>query len=241
MMFISGLSSTALGGPTLALEGGGFRAQSAATGFVAGMLAYIGKHRAPPNLTPTLESTDLLGRFAAVSSNSGSSWFFSELAYSAPFKALVEQMAAAPNASAAAYYTEWTSKWLEATNVQPLKFNLWADAARALVSALFGTGDEDTVYLLQFFLATGHTSWDDFVDVLLHSNPNPDPNPNPNPNPLSRCCSTRRAACCRRCGSAARSPAHGPMARCGSSTLTLTLTLATDPALTLTLILPTDH
>ena len=58
-------------------------------------------------------------------------------------------MAAAPNASAAAYHAAWTSKWLEATDVRPLKFNLFADAARALVSALFGTGDEDTVYLLQ--------------------------------------------------------------------------------------------
>ena len=35
--------------------------------------------------------------------------------------------------------------------------------------ALFGTGDEDTVYLLQFFLASGHSSWDDFVDILLNS------------------------------------------------------------------------
>jgi len=37
------------------------------------------------------------------------------------------------------------------------------------VRALFGTGDEDTVYLLQFFLASGHSSWDDFVDILLNS------------------------------------------------------------------------
>ena len=96
-----------------------------------------------------MESTELLGRFAAFASNSGSSWFFSELAYSVPFKHLVEQMAAAPNASAAAYHAAWTRKWLEATDVRPLKFNLFADAARALVSALFGTGDEDTVYLLQ--------------------------------------------------------------------------------------------
>ena len=163
---LSNVVTAALGGPTMTLEGGGFRAQSAGAGFLAGMFAFIGKQQAQPR--PTLESTGLLERFAAFSSNSGSSWFFSELAYSTPFKGLVEEMAAAPNASAKAYQAAWTSKWLAATGVEPLKFNLWADAARALVAALFGTGDEDTVYLLQFFLATGF-SWDHFVDVLLNS------------------------------------------------------------------------
>lgn len=196
ILLSSGLAASTLGGPTLALEGGGFRAQSAGTGFVAGMLAFLGKPRCStyvasgteatdewcetqcaaygceegaqkmcecsttptaqqPVPTPTLESTGLLGRFTAFSSNSGSSWFFSELAYSARFKALVEQMAAAPASSAAAYHSAWTSKWLEATNVQPRKFKLLAEAARAIVRTLFGTGDEDTVYLLQFFLASG--------------------------------------------------------------------------------------
>ena len=196
ILLVPGLAASTLGGPTLALEGGGFRAQSAGTGFVAGMLAFLGKPRCStyvasgteatdewcesqcaaygceedaqkvcecstthpaqqPDPTPTLESTGLLGRFAAFSSNSGSSWFLSELAYSPRFKALVEQMAAAPATSAAAYHSAWTSKWLEATNVQPRKFKLFAEAARALVRALFGTGDEDTVYLLQFFLASG--------------------------------------------------------------------------------------
>ena len=219
ILLVPGLAASTLGGPALALEGGGFRAQSAGTGFVAGMLAFLGKPRCStyvassteatdewcesqcaaygceddaqkvcecstthpaqqtdltptaqqPDPTPTLESTGLLGRFAAFSSNSGSSWFLSELAYSPRFKALVEQMAAAPATSAAAYQSAWTSKWLEATNVQPRKFKLFAEAARALVRALFGTGDEDTVYLLQFFLASGHSSWDDFVDILLNS------------------------------------------------------------------------
>lgn len=54
IILVSGLAATALGGPTLTLEGGGFRAQSAATGFVAGMLAYVGRQQAPPN--PTLEA-----------------------------------------------------------------------------------------------------------------------------------------------------------------------------------------
>ena len=182
ILLVPGLAASTLGGPTLALEGGGFRAQSAGTGFVAGMLAFLGKPRCStyvassteatdewcesqcaaygceddaqkvcecstthpaqqtdltptaqqPDPTPTLESTGLLGRFAAFSSNSGSSWFLSELAYSPRFKALVEQMAAAPATSAAAYHSAWTSRWLEATGVQPRKFKLFAEAARAL-------------------------------------------------------------------------------------------------------------
>ena len=173
ILLVPGLAASTLGGPALALEGGGFRAQSAGTGFVAGMLAFLGKPRCStyvassseatdewcesqcaaygcaedaqklcecstthpaqqPDPTPTLESTGLLRRFGAFSSNSGSSWFLSELAYSPRFKALVERMAAAPTTSAAAYQSAWTSRLLEATDVQPCKFKLFAEAARAL-------------------------------------------------------------------------------------------------------------
>ena len=211
ILLVPGLAASSLGGPTLALEGGGFRAQSVGTGFVAGMLAFIGKPRCytyvasgteatdewcesqcaaygceeaaqkvcecrtthpaqQPEPTPTLESSGLLGRFAAFSSNSGSSWFFSELAYSARFKALVEQMAAAPATSAAAYHAAWTSRWLEATNVQPRKFKLLAEVrVRVGVRARVRTRVRVRVRVRVLRV---------MVRVRVR-NPNPNPNPNP--------------------------------------------------------------
>ena len=132
--------------PALALEGGGFRAQSVDTGFMTGLLAFIGKQRGLKG--PTFESTALLARFQTISTNSGSSWFFSSLAYSNDFKTLVEAMAANLPTSAALYKAGYTNKWLLATHVDEGKFNLFGSAARAIAKLLFGTGDEDSIYLI---------------------------------------------------------------------------------------------
>ncbi|KAL1507744.1 hypothetical protein AB1Y20_007356 [Prymnesium parvum] len=154
-----------IGSAALALEGGGFRAQSADTGVLAGLLAFVGKQRGIA--APTFESTGLLDRFPTVSTNSGSSWFFSSLVYSPRFKSLLEAMAARPTQSAAIYKAGYTNSWLAATNVDSTHFNLWEKAARA-IAALLGTGDEDSIYIITYFLATGF-DWGHFVDVLLNS------------------------------------------------------------------------
>ena len=148
---------------TLALQGGGFRAQSVDTGFLTGMLAFAGEQMQVP---PTLEDTQLLDGFQAVSTNSGSSWFFSELAYSQPFKNLVEAMASDPGSVAATYRTNWTNRLVAATAP---KSKLLEDVERWLVKELLGAGaDEDLVFMVQYFLATG-LAWNQFVDVLLAS------------------------------------------------------------------------
>ena len=133
---------------------------------MTGMLAFIAKERGLQS--PTFESTGLLQRFDTFSTNSGSSWFFSSLAYSTGFKTLLEEMSASPTNAAALYKAGYTNKWLLATNVDERKFNLLGSAARAISKLLFGTGDEDSIYLVTYFLMTGFT-WNDFVDVLLNS------------------------------------------------------------------------
>ena len=149
-----------------AMAGGGFRAQSVDSGFVVGMLAFIGKHQGLPS--STMESTGLLSRFGTISTNSGSSWFFGSMAYSAGFKALLEQMAATPEHSAPLYRAGYTQKWLLATNVDEAHFNLLGAVARVAAKLLFGTGDEDSIYIITYFLATGFT-WNRFTEVLLNS------------------------------------------------------------------------
>lgn len=155
--------------PGLALQGGGFRAQSTNAGLLAGLMAFLApRHPAPsPPRTPTLESTRLLARFAIVSSNSGSSWFFASLAYSPPYKQLLERIAAAPFRASDLHNAGYTAKFLSATNGSGVNFR-WAERVARLASGLLGRGGEDTIYLLTYFLATGF-SWKHFVDVLLHS------------------------------------------------------------------------
>lgn len=150
----------------LCMEGGGFRAQSVDTGLMVGMLAFLGQQQHAK--APTLAGTGLLGGFSSFSTNSGSSWFFSELAYSSRFTTLVESMAKEPTSAAALYRAGWTSGWLEATGVDGSKFDVLGDIARLLVSEVLGSGDEDSIFMLQYFLATGF-EWDHFVDVLLNS------------------------------------------------------------------------
>jgi hypothetical protein len=130
----------------MAMEGGGFRAQSVDSGFFAGMLAFAGMQQ--NRSSPTLESTGLLDRFFAFSTISGSSWFFSNLAYSSGFKSLLEQMAASPIGSKQLYRAGYTEKWLNATNVNGTRFNWFEDAARAISDYFDDHFSEDSIYIL---------------------------------------------------------------------------------------------
>lgn len=152
-------------GVALAMEGGGWRAQSSDAGLISGMLSYLGQQ---DGQAPTLTGTGLLDRFDHFSTNSGSSWFFSSLAYSESYLNLIEGMAASPESAAAQMKTKWTTPFLQATNVEPKQFDLVGDIARDVVTGLLGKGDEDTLYLLRYFLAT-NTTWNAFAEVLLGS------------------------------------------------------------------------
>jgi len=134
--------------PMMAIAGGGFRAQSVGTGFMTGLLSYIGKSQG--EVSPTFESTKLLDRFGTFSTNSGGSWFFGSLAYSSSFKSLLEAMAASPELSAFLYNEGYTRKWLKATNVTAKEFDSQAKHAKAIAKntpARLGLsqGDEDTI------------------------------------------------------------------------------------------------
>mmetsp|Transcript_55360 Transcript_55360/g.118048 ORF Transcript_55360/g.118048 Transcript_55360/m.118048 type:complete len:585 (+) Transcript_55360:195-1949(+) len=150
----------------LAMQGGGFRAMAVDTGVIAGILAKVGQDRGI--LAPTVEDTGILQRFCLLSSNSGSSWFLSELIYSGRFLSLLESMAASPATASSLYAADWTNLWLKATNVEEGDYDEKGRLARKLVKELLGTGDEDTIFVMQYFLASGY-EWDDFTALLLNS------------------------------------------------------------------------
>eukprot|EP00929_Paragymnodinium_shiwhaense_P008974 TRINITY_DN112980_c0_g1_i1.p1 TRINITY_DN112980_c0_g1~~TRINITY_DN112980_c0_g1_i1.p1 ORF type:complete len:589 (+),score=113.77 TRINITY_DN112980_c0_g1_i1:67-1833(+) len=144
----------------VALEGGGFRALASYAGFFAGLLAATNGTQ--------LATSGILNRFDTVTSNSGGSWFATELIYSASFVELLETMASSPNSSSAAFKAGWTDPWQHATGINPGRFNILQALARVLAAKVIGTGDEDTLYTLTYFFATGAT-WTDFIHGLLSS------------------------------------------------------------------------
>lgn len=150
----------------LALQGGGFRAHTTDTGFLAGLLKFVGDQQALSE--PTLSNTGLLSRFDTFATNSGSSWFFSELAYSPRFSKLLQGMAASPQTAGNQFNTGWFDPFKMATHVDPTKFNPLRDIAEWLVTKLLGKGDEDTIFGMMFILSTNST-WNEFVSLMLSS------------------------------------------------------------------------
>jgi len=73
-------------------EGGGFRAQSAYTGFLSGMMGATG-----------LGLEDLMQAFSTVSGNSGGTWFLTSLIYSSSYDDMMARMAAEPSQAGAIF------------------------------------------------------------------------------------------------------------------------------------------
>ncbi|CAE7742978.1 unnamed protein product [Symbiodinium sp. CCMP2456] len=142
----------------LALQGGGARAVAAEAGLFVGLAEGEADQAVGNCLAP----------FQLLSSVSGSSWFSSELLFSESFLQLLRGMAADPSSAASKFQESWIRPWLTATAVDEKRFDGFQTLVRLLVKLMFGTGDEDTIFLAQFFLATGLT-WNHFVDVLLNS------------------------------------------------------------------------
>jgi hypothetical protein len=156
------------GGIALAIEGGGFRAQCIATSIVAGVAANA---PADKGMKRTLANTGVLDRFGILSSNSGGSWFSSSLIYSSGYLGLVEGMINSPTTVDTQYLKKYINPWLYASGVTSDKFNLVKDIAEEAVKLILGTGDEDSIFMVAYFLATGF-DWNRFVGTLLLSTAN---------------------------------------------------------------------
>lgn len=169
------------GAVTLALQGGGIRALASDAGLVAGIARVshlshlshnesINKQSGDSDQTKmdTLNVMRVLQNFDTVSSVSGSSWFAAELFFSNSFVELLKGIASSPFTASVQFDQQWIQPWLLATDVQEPKFDGIQSLVRLWVKLLLGTGDEDTIFLAQFFFASG-LSWNHFVDVLLKS------------------------------------------------------------------------
>lgn len=169
------------GAVTLALQGGGIRALASDAGLVAGIARvshlshqsynesiYTQSGDSDQTKIHTLNVMRVLQNFDTVSSVSGSSWFAAELFFSNSFVELLKGIASSPLTASVQFDQQWIQLWLLATDVQEPKFDGIQSLVRLWVKLLLGTGDEDTIFLAQFFFATG-LSWNHFVDVLLKS------------------------------------------------------------------------
>eukprot|EP00434_Breviolum_minutum_P045595 symbB.v1.2.040916.t1/scaffold7651.1/size10055/1 len=159
----------------LALQGGGIRALSSDAGLIAGVarvsqLSRNGVEKGAFDRLDSVNVTAMLQGFDSVSSVSGSSWFAAEFFFSSSFVEMLAglECTSSPSTAAQQFDEQWIRPWLLATDVQEPRFDSFQVLVRLWVKLLLGTGDEDTIFLAQFFLATGFT-WNHFVDVLLMS------------------------------------------------------------------------
>lgn len=107
------------------------------------------------NTKATMAATNLFERFDTFTSNSGGSWFMSQLAYSKSFLSLIEAVAGNPNSAGATYNNNW---------VQPLvkskpKNNFIFQAFLALLKTTGskGKGVAQTLEQVSDFMSKGLT------------------------------------------------------------------------------------
>jgi len=73
-----------------------------------------------------------------------------------------------PTTADSQFLQKYITPWLKASGVDSNKFNLVKDIAEEVVKLIFGTADEDSIFMVAYFLATGF-DWNRFVDKLLMS------------------------------------------------------------------------
>jgi len=140
------------------------------TGLTSGLLAAAHARRPGAEAPPTLRGTGLYGRFDAVASVSGGSWFAVELIYSERFLRLIEDMAASPAEAAAAYRTRWTEPLLSVADQDSA---LVKDVA-LMLKLLGRAGLAQDVLLFGYWWRKGLT-WNDFCKTLFEHTAGIDP------------------------------------------------------------------
>lgn len=163
----SGNRSTAI-----AWAGGGFRAFTVDIGLTAGLLAANARR---DRVAPLFAETKFLDRFGILSSNSGSTWFFTELAFSWRFRHMVERMAASPEKAGAEFWHDWMQGWI-ALGTDRVAKSQSEDSVEAARNRSGHTDDDahamsdfailQSIREVSFFWRRG-LSWNDFVHLLL--------------------------------------------------------------------------
>ncbi|CAE7524422.1 unnamed protein product [Symbiodinium natans] len=96
----------------MAFEGGGFKAHAAHTGVMSGLLGAFYKASAESGEEPNLKK--MMRNVKAIASNSGGTWFISQLVYSPSFLTLIETIAANPAQANKQYKEGWIERFLGA-------------------------------------------------------------------------------------------------------------------------------
>mmetsp|Transcript_115987 Transcript_115987/g.334933 ORF Transcript_115987/g.334933 Transcript_115987/m.334933 type:complete len:568 (+) Transcript_115987:108-1811(+) len=151
----------------IAFAGGGFRAFAINVGLTAGVLAV----RADNSTAPTFVDTKFLVRFDTISTNSGSTWFWAQLAYSDRFQTTLERMAASPKNAAAEFKRSWMDDWVAVGEANEKRRAATGEARRpGMPEELAKEGGDlalgQAITELSFFWRRG-LSWNDFVHLLL--------------------------------------------------------------------------
>lgn len=146
----------------LALGGGGFRAFAVDVALAAGVAA--AKSKSERSRFSSLSASKLFGRFEAISTVSGSTWFLSQLGFSGGFSDLLDRMAAAPQAAGSTFRSGWMDAWIALGRNDGDRMS-----AQAFLETLHESGLsflETDFREISYFWKRG-LSWNDFVATLL--------------------------------------------------------------------------
>jgi len=145
------------------MAGGGFLSLASFSGLIAGMLRVRGKSLGQER--PTLSGSGLLDHYGTISTVSGGSWFLAELAYSASFRGLIEEIAANPDSAGELFNKRWSDPWIDSFTGGDNGFK----EAFAQIAEKFGQpGLAQDVRLLGTLWSSGLT-WPNFLNQLLDS------------------------------------------------------------------------
>jgi len=158
------LIATTAGDVGITFSGGGFRAHAVATGVVAGLANTAGDGQT--KLTELFKHTDLIG------SNSGGSWFFSQLGYSSNFVNMIglisDQNGNTKNASSI-YYDQWVVPFI--TNPRISRISAFSDS-NGIIEDLIGRvleilGIGQSWFMLISNVIRAGLTWQDFVQSII--------------------------------------------------------------------------
>ena len=152
----------------LCFEGGGFLAFAVHSGLISGLLRSANAEG--KSTSYHLAGSKLLDRVETVVSNSGGTWFASELMYSKEFLQVIEDMAKTdPSKAASIFKKKWTLPWIKKLAPDSDLPSWLVAAIDRLVNKITGNPGivEDIRMLMYFWGSNEGLTWHNFVETLL--------------------------------------------------------------------------
>ena len=154
----------------LCFEGGGFLAFAVHSGLISGLLRSANAEG--KSTSYDLAESKVLDRVETVVSNSGGTWFASELMYAPEFLQVIEEMAKIePSRAAGIFKRKWTKPWIDQLAPDSELPSWLVKVIDYLINKITGNpGIVEDIRMLMYFWGTNEgLTWYNFVETLLQA------------------------------------------------------------------------